>query len=65
MGIFYVLGYSSLGYSFTQFFYRFFIYSFERDRERERENTGKGRGAEGEADSPLSTESDTGLDLRT
>ena len=46
-----------------KFFFK--IYLFEKEREKECEQVGKGRGSESQGDSPLSTESDMGLDLMT
>lgn len=45
-----------------QTFFKDFIYLIEREHRGE---VGEGEGGEGEADTPLSGESDLGLDLRT
>ena len=47
------------------FFFKEFIYLFDRERETVRERTQAGGVGEGEAGFPLSREPDAGLDPRT
>ena len=47
---------------YTRYFFKDFVYLFEKERENEQ---GGGTEGEGEADSSLSREPDTGLDPRT